>query len=651
MKLILSLLTKPYTTGFEHIEVLPGHINISHIAPGSCPDDEQHTLQGLFLWPSTVPQDRAIVLCEKNRREKATRFCKLDGMTEKAMWEPADLSSCKRIVDNIADLDKVIVTANNSGEVVDLIGILVSNQTNLSHSELDTVLNKLDDVVAIGPVSPHMGENIMEILSDILHSEADLVSFTNKILEVTESVGDKMDFNGETHNMTVPAMALQLVNVNSSQFRGLTFGVSSFASDNSPQIFVNETFVEKPLTGAVASISLPSILETFFPQNNTARPRIQFQFYDSGGGGWESQGCVIRRTNGLQTTCQCNHLTHFGVLLDVSKAPISELDEKILVVISYVGCGLSSIFLGVTLLTYLAFEKLRQDYPSKILINLCVALLGLNLVFLVNSWLASFGSRGLCVGVGAMQHFFVLASFTWMGLEALHMYFALVKVFNVYVPSYILKLCAFGWGLPATIIILILAIDNDVYGNEWDDDALNPLQDTSPFCWVQNDVVFYVCIAGFIVLVLLCNVSVFGVVLVQIRKMRANKSSSTSGVAHDLRVVASLTFLLGLTWILPFFSWGLVAIVFTYLFAILNTLQGFFIFVFHCLMKENVQKQWRIHLCCGPLRREDYSDWSRSVTGGGRGRQVRSPSVKSEDTSSMRKISDTSTSSVCQMIA
>ncbi|XP_076148909.1 adhesion G protein-coupled receptor G4a [Alosa pseudoharengus] len=711
-KLIVSLLTKPYT-GSEFIEVLPGHINVSHIAPGSCPDHDQHTLQGLFPWPKTEPQDTAIVLCEKNQLEKATRFCKLDGMTDIAMWEPPDLSSCERIVDDIADLDKVNVTANNSGEVVDLIGSLVSNQTNLSHSELDTVLNKLKDVVAISPVSPDMGENIMKILSDILHSKADLVSFTNKILGVTESVGDKMDFNGETHNLIVPSMALQLVNVNSSQFRGLTFGVSSFTSDNSPQIFVNETFVEKPLTGAVASISLPSVLENFFPQNNTVRTRIQFQFFDScglfknphdnmtlntyvvsasvtninvsnlhrpiiitlrhlnrvqaqdqrmcvywdfsksGGGGWESQGCVMWNTDDFQTTCQCNHLTHFGVLLDVSKAPISELDEQILVILSFVGCGLSSVFLGVTLLTYLAFEKLRQDYPSKILINLCVALLGLNLVFLVNSWLASFDSRGLCVGVAAIQHFFVLASFTWMGLEALHMYFALVKVFNVYVPSYILKLCAFGWGLPATIIILILAIDKDIYGSELDEDSQNPLQDTSPFCWVQNDNAFYVSVMGFIILVLLCNMSVFGVVLIQIRRMQANKisSSSTSGLAHDLRVVASLTFLLGLTWILPFFSWGMAAIVFTYLFAILNTLQGFFIFIFHCLMKENVQKQWRIHLCCGPLRPEDYSDWSRSVTGGGRGRQVRSPSVKSEDTSSMRKISDTSISSVNQMIA
>lgn len=95
---------------------------------------------------------------------------------------------------------------------------------------------------------------------------------------------------------------------------------------------------------------------------------------------------------------------------------------------------------------YLCLRKLRRDYPSQILINLSLALLGLNLVFLVNSWLSSWGLYGLCVAVASLLHYFLLASFTWMGLEAVNMYFALVKVFNVYVPSYILKFCVLGWG-------------------------------------------------------------------------------------------------------------------------------------------------------------------------------------------------------------
>lgn len=91
-------------------------------------------------------------------------------------------------------------------------------------------------------------------------------------------------------------------------------------------------------------------------------------------------------------------------------------------------------------------RKLRRDYPSQILINLSLALLGLNLVFLVDSWLSSWGLYGLCVAVAYTLHYFLLASFTWMGLEAVNMYLALVKVFNVYVPSYMLKFCALGWG-------------------------------------------------------------------------------------------------------------------------------------------------------------------------------------------------------------
>ncbi|KAK6298391.1 hypothetical protein J4Q44_G00314460 [Coregonus suidteri] len=683
------------------------------VNPGSCPEDTHESFRGVYIWPITEAQMTETMICEKNHGSRASRKCELDGVTEKAKWAKPNLKACKLVI-TISDLDKVTVTANNSADVVDMIKDLLGDEGDLSDSQLATVVQKLDEVLGVSTVTPQLGGDIVNIIADILGSNSDLSAVANDILGITDSVGDQMDFPEELLNVTVPSLALSMINVDPVQFQGLTFGVSSFSTGLVPEIFVNQIFLSQPCDGTVASISLPQALHNFFPQGNKKK-RVQFHFYgiqelfkdpatnwtlnsyvvsasvnnsnvsnlrdpvvvtlshlkpkeknnkvecvywdfqkNNGSGGWDSNGCeTLPSISAYQTTCHCYHLTHFGVLLDVSRTPISEADQEILTVISYLGCGVSSIFLGISLLTYVVFEKLRSDYPSKILINLSVALLGLNLVFLLDSWLSSFGSYSLCITTAATLHYFLLASFTWMGLEAVHMYFALVKVFNVYVPFYIQKFCAIGWGIPLLIVSLVLAIEKDAYGSVLSEASLDSLRGSEPFCWIQSNVFFYVTVVAFVLLVLVFNVVVFIVVLVQIRHMQTNKPAATGNkrcAMHDLRAVASLTFLLGLTWPIAFFTWGPARVPMLYLFSVLNSLQGFFIFVFHCLMKENVRKQWRIHLCCGRFRLSDYSDWSRSMTMGSKTKQNqlvhRSPSVKSVNTSS-RKISDDSTTASC----
>jgi len=65
------------------------------------------------------------------------------------------------------------------------------------------------------------------------------------------------------------------------------------------------------------------------------------------------------------------------------------------------------------------------------------------------------------------------------------------------------------------------------------------------------------------------------VVLIQIRQMRFNSPAGTRrGLLHDLKGVASLTLLLGLTWSLGLFTWGPGRMVLLYMFSGLNTLQG-----------------------------------------------------------------------------
>ncbi|PIO37132.1 hypothetical protein AB205_0141870 [Aquarana catesbeiana] len=249
--------------------------------------------------------------------------------------------------------------------------------------------------------------------------------------------------------------------------------------------------------------------------------------------------------------------------------------------------------------------------------NLSTALLFLNLFFLLDSWLASFEINELCIAVAALLHFFLLASFTWMGLEAVHMYIALVKVFNTYIRRYILKFCIIGWGIPAIVVAIVLASTHKkiAYGNGF----YGPNSDgtsADPFCWIKDDTVFYVTCVAYFGVMFLMNVAMFIVVMVQIcgRNGKRTNRSIREEVLRNLRSVVSLTFLLGMTWGFAFFAWGKAALAFLYLFTIFNSLQGLFIFVFHCALKENVQKQWRRHLCCGKLRLPDNSDWSKTAT-------------------------------------
>uniref|UniRef100_A0ACB8FIJ8 Adhesion G-protein coupled receptor G2 n=1 Tax=Sphaerodactylus townsendi TaxID=933632 RepID=A0ACB8FIJ8_9SAUR len=389
---------------------------------------------------------------------------------------------------------------------------------------------------------------------------------------------------------------------------------------------LNASLISSVISSSVANLTITNLkknviitLKNTKPSQENVTVRCAFwNFSINGGkGGWSYEGCTVKERRTNETVCSCNHLTSFGVLLDLSRnTNLSPIQVLVLTFITYIGCGLSAVFLSVTLVTYIAFEKIRRDYPSKILIQLCVALLLLNLVFLLDSWIALHHIRGLCISVAAFLHYFLLVSFTWMGLEAFHMYLALVKVFNTYVRKYILKFCVVGWGVPAIVVAIVLAIKPDNYGLE--SYGKFPNGSSDEFCWIKNNIIFYITVVGYFCIIFLLNISMFIVVLIQLCRIKKKKQlgAQRKTSIQDLRSIAGLTFLLGITWGFAFFAWGPVNLIFMYLFAIFNTLQGFFIFIFYCVAKENVRKQWRRYLCCGKYRLAENSDWSRTATNG-----------------------------------
>jgi G protein-coupled receptor 133 len=60
-----------------------------------------------------------------------------------------------------------------------------------------------------------------------------------------------------------------------------------------------------------------------------------------------------------------------------------------------------------------------------------------------------------------------------------------------------------------------------------------------------------------------------------------------------LKATAVLLPILGLTWGIGVFAIDTLSLTLAYAFTILNSLQGFFVFVFHCLLNKKIQKAIR----------------------------------------------------------
>ena len=89
-------------------------------------------------------------------------------------------------------------------------------------------------------------------------------------------------------------------------------------------------------------------------------------------------------------------------------------------------------------------RKLRSSDHGQLLLNLCFALIGLYLSFIVA--LHSKTAGGFCAFSGAALQYFFLVSFAVMAAEAVNLYFNLVIVLGRKIHSFPLKVTVVSWG-------------------------------------------------------------------------------------------------------------------------------------------------------------------------------------------------------------
>nr|XP_042700548.1 adhesion G protein-coupled receptor E5-like [Chrysemys picta bellii] len=411
-------------------------------------------------------------------------------------------------------------------------------------------------------------------------------------------------------------------------YRVLSPVASAFISDPNPQAL-----------GLSVSIRFSHPV----PENKTDL-RLLCAYWEPDSRRWATHGCTLQNLTTNSTRCQCNHLASFAVLM-----AFYELEDWTLDVITKVGLVISLLCLLLSIITFLFCRALKGPRTT-IHLHLCLALFIAYTVFLIG--ISSTGNRVVCGVVAGLLHYFFLAAFCWMCLEGAELYLLVVQVFT---PHGLRRRYMFllGYGVPALIVGISATTYSEGYGTarqsivatEGADLFAEPLlhnpdlgvqvaespstvqqEDEEPLQAVEDGE----------------DVGDDQGALVELEQAEdpggaqdaelgdgrdgehpagegdlgghMSNEMSSPHVVLTITAIAQLC-VLGTTWIFGLFQFNQRSLVVSYIFTILNSLQGLFIFLLHCLLKKQVRDEYRRWLSCGGLKRPaKNSDFSSSTT-------------------------------------
>uniref|UniRef100_A0A3Q3EHA5 Adhesion G protein-coupled receptor E8 n=1 Tax=Kryptolebias marmoratus TaxID=37003 RepID=A0A3Q3EHA5_KRYMA len=285
---------------------------------------------------------------------------------------------------------------------------------------------------------------------------------------------------------------------------------------------------------------------------------------------WSEEGCWIAFTNENYTVCSCSHLSTFALILQIGEPPP---DSPFLEWLNRVCVAVGLFFFALAVLTFLLCSW-NPKINNTARLHLCVSL-GLSHFLLL--WNEKYLA---CAVMAGILHFLVVASFMWMLLEALQLYMLVRKLTKVQViekdglPKPLLYLI--GYGVP----LVIVGISAAVYSEDWLTMCCR--------CWLSEERGFKWALTGPVIIVLL-NCILFGATLWSLRTTLANMKSDISQLIL-FKILAQFV-ILGCTWILGFFQTNPF---FQILFIVLNSQQGTFLYIVHCLLNEEVHVSFNV---------------------------------------------------------
>ncbi|CAG2056410.1 unnamed protein product, partial [Timema podura] len=364
-------------------------------------------------------------------------------------------------------------------------------------------------------------------------------------------------------SINIPGEALLLASKRMSNVRVqfVSYQNGKFFRTSNSEAEINKTIVKKTykmyqhiITAAIKNVFVENLTETVrysLPNLGGSHKQVCV-YWNPESQEWLQDGIIIVNHSDLVVSCESTHMTAFSVLLDPSpNEPLPANHEFILTIISYIGSTLSIFGLIFTILTYSIFRCLNRDRSGKILLNLCISLLFMNVAFLLLALKDDMVRFDVCMGIAVATHFFLLSSLMWMCVEALNMYQMIIMVFATSETHFMLKRMVCAWGLPVIIVSSTVIYDIAFYQSV-----------ESKYCFIRprDQLVYNITYFGPACCLLAINVVVFVLVArVLFRNKMAGKmgSNSESGITMaQIRGAFTVMTLLGVTWTFGAFAFG-----------------------------------------------------------------------------------------------
>ncbi|EDW99182.1 adhesion G-protein coupled receptor G7 [Drosophila yakuba] len=367
------------------------------------------------------------------------------------------------------------------------------------------------------------------------------------------------------------------------------------------------------LQSNLLSLPLPFLLRN----ENLRNPDSKAFTFGSGCGywnyeTWSNEGVFTESSSDLLKDaiieCHTYHLTQFAFLVGGSyrtndlgeEVLITPINEKVLDIISIVGCSLSLLGILGIFLTAALFKSWRSQASTKVLLHLSLAMCLQMVLFVflntddVSEALVVNGNIVRCVALGAAMQYSILVLFSWMLIIAFLQFQRYVTVIGIErPPRYILKAAIVAWLLPLVPTLLVALIDPDSYVP-----TAAQLSTDTGICYPSGyGLIFGVVLP--VTLITVSNLVIFVYVFYSISHSLSQSvhKNEKKMVVKQIRLSIMLFFLLGLTWIFGIFAFMQAGVAFSYLFCITATMQGFVMFIYFVLLDSANRRLW-VGLIC-----------------------------------------------------